>query len=418
MVGFVELKQTTVRSWNRNLSVGLLLCGLCMESGCKRSESQKMPTNGEQLRMPIERNKYPGPLAHVLYNVPPYVRTPEDDEEAEYNADTRELRRNHPADRFFCTITEPLPIEGSEFAAIDLQAERSIKEFINEHRIPRLNELGHCTWYDMDEFIIKSGNNRGCLEPLDRSLVIPLTDHTLYSPAFIRMLQTKVLSKHSTWRFLVLLDAAGYEHKHLVPLAVYPDAVVTGTDQQWNSDEQDERVAKWQDDTRRVFDHTRGSEIRQLRCVAHRLPKLLKRLEAEPLVVVVAADNWDGDTTRHTIWILQKVKEMVLFPIAFPGFAGGQAYYVTADGRLSQVYRKEQVYVYPRVVPHDSDHRLTFQYHKSRAREWEILPGVEDQAIFEIRVQPSEIVTDAELKADPNLQTPLNIEFEPDPPMK
>ena len=97
--------------------------------------------------------KYPLPNFDTYYNVPPYVREIEDEEELEYTNHTLERRSKQSPDGFFSTVTSPLPISGEELASITVLAERKIRGYIEEQRIPRRDDLGHQIWWDMDEFL-------------------------------------------------------------------------------------------------------------------------------------------------------------------------------------------------------------------------------------------------------------------------
>jgi len=394
----------------------ILLLMECCVGGCSKSDvdvsdparSSTIKVESVMSQSPV---RYPGATSLKLYNVPPYECPPEDEEEAEYNDVTRELRRTTPASEFFCTVTDPSPISGAEWARITIDAERVLQNYIKSMNIARTDELGHEVWCDMDTFIIASGSSRGCLEPADRTLLIPLTDSVLYSPAFIREIQENILKKHPLWRFIVYVDAFGYEDEHLVPLAIYPDAVMVG-ERQVDPAKRDDEVRRWQEDTRLVFDHTRGATIRQLRYIVQRLPSLIPRLPDEKVVLALAADNWRGEHDHSIIWVLQSVEQDVLLPILpDDGACGGD--YRVSNGRLSRCWRMGQSYLHAYTLPQGSEYRLTFRYHKEKAGDAELLPGIADQAEFEICAMPDEILTDEQLKSDPRLQVPLDIEFRP-----
>lgn len=360
--------------------------------------------------------RYPAPGFHTYYNVPPYVREIEDEEELEFPNYTLEWRSKQSPEGFFNTIAEPLPISGSEMASISILAGRSIRDYIQDQRIPRRDDLGNQIWWDMDEFLSYSGEAMGCSEPLDRTLLLPLSDSDLYSPQFIRLIQQEVLHEHPLWRLEVYVDAIGYEREHLVPLAIYPDAVVIGNEQ-YAAAQQEEQLRAWQSFCREVYDHTHGAQKRQLRLLESRLPHLVQRLASETVVLILAADNFNGERDLHTLWVLQPASEYVYKADEFPGLGCSLGYYVTPAGRLTHVYRQGQPWLFPQTVPAATTHQLVMRYHQEKARPWERRHDIKDQTAFVINVQPTDLVTDAEMKSDPLLSQPLNIEFRDDQPL-
>lgn len=356
---------------------------------------------------------YPAPISGIYYNAPPFGRPPEDPEDEEYPDVTADLRKKKPATEYFNTVPSPTTISGSELASISLLAERTVKDFVTEQNIPRRGELGDEIWRAMDEFITPAGDAMGCWEPLDRTLLMPLTDPVLYSPMFIRVLQETVLREHPLWRFIVYVDAFGYEREHLVDLAIYPDAIVIG-EELYGISLQDDRVRSWQASMRQVFDHTRGAEIRQLRWAASRLPDLLEQLKSKHVVLVAAADNWLGDTSQHSIWIMQGGSEFTFRTDDFPGLATGRSFYVTKEGALSGIFKKGRPFLYLRTVPAGKTHQLTVRYNKAKAKPSESGAELADQTEFTIFVRPEDIRTESDLKSDDRLSHPLQIEFPDD----
>lgn len=386
---------------------------LVADCGCwKTNPSEPEATIGEKLNEEIPSN-YPSATSGIYYNVPPFGRPPEDPEDEEYPDVTADLRKKKPANEYFNTVRSPTTISGSELASISLLAERTVKDFVTEQNIPRRGELGDEIWRAMDEFITPAGDAMGCWEPLDRTLLMPLTDPVLYSPKFIRVLQETVLREHPLWRFIVYVDAFGYEREHLVALAIYPDAIVLG-EEQYDLSLQDDQVRKWQDAMQRVIDHTRGAEIRQLRWAASRLPDLLEQLRSKHVVLVAAADNWLGDTSQHSMWIMQGGSEFTFRTDIFPGLATGRSFYVTKEGALSGIFQKGRPFLYLRTVPARKTHQLTVRYNKAKAKPWESGIELADQTEFTIVVRPKDIRTESDLKSDDRLSHPLQIEFPDD----
>lgn len=153
--------------------------------------------------------------------------------------------------------------------------------------------------------------------------------------------------------------------------------------------------------------------MRQLRKIRQLLPTVVNRISKDHVIKVCTFDNCKGDITRCTTWLLVQDDWPVLNAVPQDGLSAGHRMYVTREGRISKVYQRGQPYVKAFVLPSAQENRFILKYATKDVQERDLIPGLKDGTEFVISIDKSEFITDDQLKSDPTLKMPLDLEMNP-----
>ena len=223
--------------------------------------------------------------------------------------------------------------------------------------LPPVDDGSHSTFLNIEQILFR-GEAGGLFEPIDRTLEIALDHVEKFSPQYIHHIASTLLTTHPHWRLHIL----GYPTYGERTLTVYKDAVVIG-DKPYRLDESSTAITEWQQHILDLREQREGPRRRARRIVKHRAPTFVKELEKAPIVIVAAFNHCNGDTSKHSFWVMRKfeIEYFVLASHENVSGGGGQIYVNEKGG----IVHYDQGLLLNRIIEHaiyaNDPHEIVFR---------------------------------------------------------
>jgi hypothetical protein len=175
-----------------------------------------------------------------------------------------------------------------ECAGLAIALRKQIERFLDDGGFPKHNEvLGEIFGeYAIGEF------------PSDRTMCFFVGDLDAFSPAFLRMLQERVLRHFPLWRLVAQFEE--------MSVGVYPNGVWLGSE--WVEGAWDETHPAFQSWLRKASTYREkrfGPLRRQLTFVEKLLPAALDRARRKGICLLACFDCYQPHLRGHAVWLLR-----------------------------------------------------------------------------------------------------------------
>lgn len=228
-------------------------------------------------------------------------------------------------------------------------------------------------------------------EMSDRTLQVLLPDPRITTAQFVASIQAEVLSMHPLWR--VLIRCAD----NCRTVIVYPNAVRVGntpSDADW-----EQELAQAMEKEVEYIEKTKGHYHRQLRFLSDRIQPALRELSGRPFLLMAVFDNYNGDATEWTIWLLFSGNNSEDITVVYSaGVSSSYEFPVRSDGYFGPLYDSSVAGYWLRAwaYPANSSKMIVRQQ-----KDFQPIPGMQ----YEITIRPEDVVRDADLQRLGGLNT-------------
>ena len=201
--------------------------------------------------------------------------------------------------RYYCSVSLPPTLTVLEAEQVKGELLDSVGEFLKQSGFPTHDVFGS---ENFDSGIFKySGEIMGLFDPIDRTIETPVVDPEMFTPDYVRHVQSTVLQKFPLFR----LEVVGTSREGEEGLYIYPEAVCVGSRQCPPGDLTAE-LSDWIRKTVAIREKSVGPRRRQLRHALDLARTRLPELKDSPdMLFLAASDNWRGESDTWSLWVLQ-----------------------------------------------------------------------------------------------------------------